>query len=264
MSDLFTDIADIVDTFDPISLEEMDRVKLMNRTDTKFTFNISKLPTIFEEAKKHYYVLEISGSRAMDYETKYFDTKDFEMYRIHQSGKLNRYKVRRREYLISGINFLEVKFKTNKGRTVKKRVKKPKGQEHFDPDSAEFLSNVSPYTPVDLEEKLTNMFTRYTLVHKTEAERITIDLNLGFKNETKKISLPFLVIAEVKQEGFSMNAQFIRILKKHRIYKRGMSKYCIGTTLLNKHLKHNNFKPKLLNLNKISNDKKYYDLLLSK
>jgi len=264
MSDYFNDITDIVETFESISLEEMDRVKLMNRTDTKFTFNISKLPAIFEEAKKYYYILEISDSRAMDYETKYFDTADFEMYRIHQSGKLNRYKVRRREYLISGINFLEVKFKTNKGRTVKKRIKKPKDQEHFNPESAEFLREKSPYTSSDLEVKTINRFTRYTLVHKTAAERITIDLKLSFSNETDSVSLPFLVIAEVKQEGFSMNAQFIQILKKNRIYKQGMSKYCIGTTLLNKHLKHNNFKPKLLNLNKISNDKKYYDLLLSK
>ena len=42
---------------------------------------------------------------------------------MHQNKKLNRYKIRQREYLISDISFFEIKFKSNKGRTIKKRIK---------------------------------------------------------------------------------------------------------------------------------------------
>ena len=34
--------------FSPISLNQMDGVKLMNRSDTKFTFSSEKLPALFE------------------------------------------------------------------------------------------------------------------------------------------------------------------------------------------------------------------------
>jgi hypothetical protein len=36
-------IATLVQKFNPITLEEMDRVKLMNRIDTKFAFSVNQL-----------------------------------------------------------------------------------------------------------------------------------------------------------------------------------------------------------------------------
>ena len=71
----------------------------------------------------YYKVLTISGLRQGRYETRYFDTADYEMYTKHHNGKLNRYKVRFRTYVDSEMNFFEVKFKTNTGRTRKSRVK---------------------------------------------------------------------------------------------------------------------------------------------
>ena len=46
-------------SFDPISLTEMDAVKLMNRTDTKFVFPLSTLIKILPKLQKHYRILEI-------------------------------------------------------------------------------------------------------------------------------------------------------------------------------------------------------------
>jgi len=46
--------------FTPISLKNMDGVKLMNRSDTKFTFSSQKLPTLLEKLIPFYNVLEIN------------------------------------------------------------------------------------------------------------------------------------------------------------------------------------------------------------
>src|ERR1051326_3393647 len=101
--------SDLIGEFEPISLKEMDNVKLMNRTDTKFLFNIKYLPEILDEVKDHYRILEVEGKRLSRYETLYYDTEEFEMYKAHHQGRLNRFKIRHRTYVESSLGFLEVK-----------------------------------------------------------------------------------------------------------------------------------------------------------
>ena len=101
----------------------MDSVKLMNRIDTKFVFEIELLKKALQEIKEYYYILEIKGLRMSAYRSLYFDTDEFKFYYEHHNGKTNRNKVRYREYLESGLCFLEVKHKNNKGKTIKKRIK---------------------------------------------------------------------------------------------------------------------------------------------
>ena len=54
-------LSNILSHFAPTSLEEMEMVKLMDRTDTKFTFNISQLELILNDVKEDYRVLEVEG-----------------------------------------------------------------------------------------------------------------------------------------------------------------------------------------------------------
>ena len=61
-----------------------------------------------------------------------------------------------------------------------------------------------------------------------------------------------LVIAEVKREGNAPSA-FIKLIKEEHIRPTGMSKYCIGSVLLDETIKYNNFKPHLLAINKLTN-----------
>jgi len=98
------------------------------------------------------------------------------------------------------------------------------------------------------------------LVHKVNNERVTIDQNLNYEYLDKKLELDFLVVAEVKREGFA-KSDFIDVLKSQKIYPQSMSKYCIGTLLLNSKLKYNRFKEKLLTLNKIANNDSYNIIL---
>ena len=102
-------MTELLNTFAPISLEEMSSVKLMNRTDTKFVTNREKLLQLLEMARQDYYVQEIDGTRNLEYDTTYFDTHDFNMYAVHQHGHTNRQKIRFRTYCISGLQFMEIK-----------------------------------------------------------------------------------------------------------------------------------------------------------
>ena len=248
-------LENILQKLDPISLVEMDRVKLQNRTDTKFVFNSDVLPAILEEIKAYYFILEIKEKRTNTYKTLYYDTKDLKSYIQHHNGKANRIKVRYRKYIESDLNYLEVKFKNNKSRTIKARTKTKDIETELSDLSKQFVldNSYSFFEGKEIIPVLWNSFTRLTLVHKTANERLTIDLNLGFKSflDNKEENIPHVIIAEVKQEKASSNSDFIKAIRAHHIRKSSMSKYCIGTALLNKNLKQNNFKERILNINKL-------------
>lgn len=243
-------VSDILNQFLPITLEEMDGVKLMDRTDTKFTFNINELPAILEEAKEFYKILSVEGNRISRYKTLYFDTEDFDLYNEHHSGKLNRYKIRHRTYVESNIGFLEVKFKNNKGRTLKTRIKEIEVPELHTGKAFEFLKKTLPFDPLILLPKIWINYSRITLVNKTSAERLTLDLSLEFEKDGKTELMDKLVIAEVKQDS-KVASPFIDIMRSKHIRQGSISKYCFGVASSYQEVKKNNFKQKLSNVKKI-------------
>lgn len=246
------DVTYSLNQFDPITLAEMEGVKLMDRTDTKFTFNINELPSILEEAKTYYRILSVEGNRISRYKTLYFDTQDFDLYNEHHSGKLNRYKIRHRTYVESNLGFLEVKFKNNKGRTLKTRIKEVEVPELNTGKAFEFLKKMLPFDPLILLPKIWINYSRITLVNKTSAERLTLDLNLEFERNGKKQILDQLVIAEVKQDS-KVASPFISIMRNKHIRQGSISKYCFGIASSYPEVKKNNFKQKLSNVKKIIN-----------
>ena len=112
----------IVADFLPITLNDMDEVKLMSRTDTKFVFQLSKLPKLLLQLQPFYNVLTINSKVIHNYKSLYYDTEERKFYIDHHNSRINRNKIRFREYVDSGLTFLEVKLKNNKGRTIKKRM----------------------------------------------------------------------------------------------------------------------------------------------
>lgn len=242
------------DFFESIQLKEMDQVKLMNRTDKKYWFHRNLLSNILEEIQENYYLLYIKGQSLLPYETVYFDTFKNNMFRAHHNGKLNRYKIRRRTYVSSGISFLEVKFKSNKGRTIKKRISTDFETENFSSHEQHFLSEITPFSSAELKASLVNNFSRLTLVNKNFKERCTVDLNLCFKYNEKIVQLNDLVILEVKSEGGRAVDSAIQLaLRNQRIKTSGFSKYCIGRTVTDRSLKRNAFKEKVRNIEKLLN-----------
>jgi hypothetical protein len=228
----------------------MDSVKLMDRTDTKFIFNIDNLPAVLNEAKNYYKILNVEGNRISRYKTLYFDTENFDLYNKHHSGKLNRYKIRHRTYVESNLGFLEVKFKNNKGRTLKTRIKEIGVPDFNNGKAFDFLKRMLPFDHLSLLPKIWINYSRITLVNKISAERLTLDLNLEFEREGKKQILDKLVIAEVKQDS-KVASPFISIMRAKHIRQGSISKYCFGVASTFSEVKKNNFKQKLLNVNKI-------------
>jgi hypothetical protein len=249
------DIINILNLFDPISLEEMDSAKLLDRMDKKYLFHHDQLAGILENCQGDYKVLTINGKRFSHYETHYFDTRDLKMYIQHHNGKLNRHKVRYRKYVDSGLCFFEVKFKTNKGRTIKDRVKVKELQSSIFGAPEQLLIKRTDFEAATLQESLEVKYNRITLVNKNLSERVTIDISLSYSNKDITCSYPSLVIAEVKQEKAS-RSPVITLLQERSIHPYSISKYCLGIASLNENVKKNNFKPKLLHVKKLCNEPK--------
>ena len=107
----------------PITLEEMEGIKLMNRIDSKYLTDEATLLHILDRAAEAgYRVLVTEGMRISPYDSVYYDTAGLRMFYDHHNRRLVRQKVRTRSYVNSGDTFLEIKRKNNKGRTKKKRM----------------------------------------------------------------------------------------------------------------------------------------------
>jgi len=236
--------------FSPISLKNMDSVKLMNRTDTKFAFSVNRLPEIFENILPYYNVLEINNKRIHSYQSLYFDTSDRKFYNDHHNKRVNRHKIRFREYVDSGLTYLEVKCKTNKGKTVKKRLKVDEISNHLTLKQQQYVDKVIG-EPLNVIPIQWINFSRITLVHKAQKERLTIDVNLDYSNTKSSGDLRKIIIAEVKQERMSRSSDFIRTAKEMSIFPMKISKYCFSSMYLDKTLKQNRFKEKKIFINKI-------------
>ena len=109
-----------LDNMLPITLEEMNSVKLMNRIDAKFLTNEATLRSVLADAAAAgYRVLVTEGERQSPYETVYFDTPGLRMFYDHHNRRLVRQKVRTRCYVRSGEAYLEIKRKTTTAEPAK-------------------------------------------------------------------------------------------------------------------------------------------------
>ena len=259
-------IEDILRSFEPISLAQMENVKLMNRIDTKYAVSMAVLPAILEAAQADYYAQEIDGKRIATYDTMYYDTDSLDMYIRHHDRQLVRQKIRVRQYVDSHLTFLEIKRKNNKGRTKKKRIVVPGFDITADTPSVlkhkkgedeavtveSFIDAKSRYEWSEISPHLWTKFHRITLVNKAKTERLTIDMDLVWDNvvsgEAK--TYPKLVIIELKRDG-NVPSKMTHIMLDHRIHPLKISKYCIGTALTTPGIKKNRFKKKIRSIEKM-------------
>jgi hypothetical protein len=242
-----SDFDAILKGFVSISLEEVNRASLMRRKDNKYLFRFVHLGDLLALVRDDYRVLEIDGSRAQHYHTRYFDTEGREMYFKHHRGLANRHKVRIRRYGVGDLHFLEVKRKDAKGVTTKKRVR-AEGMDHdVLMKEEEFLASCSPYNGNGIDSAMENDFRRITLVNHTQTERVTLDYSLQFtsKEDGGELYLPGIAIAEIKYENHLTGSALHAAMRKYRIRPSRFSKYAIGMALLHPGLKQNRFKSRV-------------------
>ncbi len=251
---LLSGIQPLLNIFNPVSLEEMDSVRLMDRTDTKFLLPVGLLPVLLENLSESYKILDIGQQRSFPYNTRYLDTSEFLFYNQHVTGKLARHKVRCRRYEDTGDEFLEIKTKTNKGRTKKWRTANDFNSDYFNGEVSLFIKKYIPYCLSPLRPVLKNKFIRITLAGINTRERITFDYNISFSTMNgQSVEIPFLAIAERKSERLSGQTPFIISARKIGIRPNSFSKYCVGSVLLMDMPHKNILKPTILLLNKIEN-----------
>lgn len=244
----------------PITLDEMDSIKLMNRIDSKYlTTEKTLLKILAHAAASGYRVLVTEGERIAPYDSIYYDTAGLKMFYDHHNRRLVRQKVRTRSYVNSGLAFLEIKRKSNKGRTKKKRIRIP-GEQLLDfsvnPEACTYLAEHSWFTADILFPSVETLFYRITLVNAAKTERLTIDTRLCFKNfrTGKETSLQDAVIIELKQDGRAAS-QMKNILLDHRVKPVRISKYCVALTLTDPAAKTGRFKVKVRTIEKTISNK---------
>ena len=248
-----------LDQMPPIGLDDMKAVRLMNRVDQKYMASADQLEKLLSRVADGYYVQHIEGNPLAPYRTLYFDTPDLAMYTMHHNQKLNRQKLRVRTYRSTNTTFFEIKNKDNKKKTRKVRIPIDVGM--FDcvdevPEVSDFVEKNTPYSFRfnSLHPCLENRFERITLVDKGMSERVTIDCGITFHNRATCIDADIsrLLVIEVKHEVGAPMSAIEQALHEMHILPRRMSKYCIGTALTDPSAKRNRFKPKLLYIEKIS------------
>lgn len=245
----------ILNSFSPVTLEEMDSVRLMNRVDTKFVFSAGLLTDFLSSLLQSYKILEIDQKRNFLYNTRYLDTEEMLFFHQHVTGKLARHKIRYRKYESSGITFFEIKKKTNKNRTEKWRIEDTFNSDYRNEKATLFISKHIPISSLNLQPNIENKFNRVTLVGTETKERITFDHCISFSLQNgNKAELPYLAIAELKSDGFPSSSPFMLAAKKLGIKSTAFSKYCMGNALLRDLPKKNILKQKILLLNKIENE----------
>ena len=252
-----------LDQMTPIGLDDMKAVRLMNRVDQKYMASADQLEELLARVADGYYVQHIAGNPLAPYRTLYFDTPDLAMYTMHHNKKLNRQKLRVRTYRSTDTTFFEIKNKDNKKKTRKVRI--PIDVSMFDrvadvPEVRDFVEQNTPYSFMfqvsgcTLHPCLENRFERITLVDRGMNERVTIDRGITFHNRATGIDADIsrLLVIEVKHEVGAPMSAIEQALHEMHILPRRMSKYCIGTALTDPSAKRNRFKPKLLYIEKIT------------
>lgn len=238
-----------------ITLEEMRSVKLMNRIDTKYILRYDEALTLLERAADAgYRVQQIDGLRATRYDTLYYDTPERQMYLVHHNQQLTRQKIRTRRYVESGLTFLEVKNKTNRGRTKKQRIEISHDEFYAftaNTQALDFFAERSAYSHTAISPAAATRFVRITLVNATLNERSTIDLDLRYEDVRRghSVAIDGMVILEVKQDGLARSTMK-DILRDMRIPPLKVSKYCLATALTVDDIKKNRYKLKLRDIEK--------------
>ena len=280
-----------------LDLDRIAAVRLMNRVDTKYLVDERRCMELLELAADQYYVQIIDDCRACRYATLYYDTPQWDMYHLHHNRRLTRQKIRTRTYVETGVTYLEVKNKSNKGRTHKRRMALDRSlfaAAATDTAAADFLRREARYAPEALSPSLATRFVRVALVNRAMTERLTIDFDLHFDNvraagggnkdmnsrgdngmtgmdngfrpaaeasHGHTASLGRLVVIELKQDALAPSPMK-QILAQLRVKPFKLSKYCIGEALTNPLVKHNRFKAKIRAIGKMAaHDSNINDML---
>lgn len=222
--------------FAPIALDALGAAQLLDRIDTKFLVEADAIGPLLAACVGDYQILDIGGLRRFRYETTYLDAPGLPLFRAHVALRPERCKVRTRRYAPSGERWFEVKQRVRTGRTNKIRVRLPDTAED-DPAHWPAL-DAPPFDGIDLGVDPTALrpildvrYERITLVAKDLSERVTIDLDLSWERDGRRVEAPDCVLVELKQAARRTSVAW-RALRDFGAVDESVSKYCLGVVAL--------------------------------
>lgn len=240
----------ILSKFKTVTLQDITEFGLMDRVETKYVMHKKDLISFISTLPPNLNLLTFNTDPVSIYKTEYYDTEHNSMYLDHHRGKLNRYKVRVRSYENTRTAYMEIKFKNNKGKTLKTRTDINFDNTHLMNDNLiEFVEKNSPYDLNLLKPYITTNYNRTTFIDMQNQIRLTLDTQLSFEDADKSQTFENLCILEIKKT--SAEQTYIERTMHQLGYKEfSISKYCLAMASL-KNLKKNRFKSKINRLNKI-------------
>jgi hypothetical protein len=234
--------------FDPISLEDINRrASLQTRADNKYFLRWPLFVSFMESLRDTHVMMEIGGQRAFTYDTQYFDTPSLTNYWNHVQRRRKRFKCRSRKYVDNGQNFFEIKLKGGRGETVKYKI------EYSDADWGGVNATAASFLEERLRESygivlaepmvpsLRTLYRRITLAAKDSTERITCDFDLAFGAENQwqgRMADDYVLIETKSERG---RGQVDQLLWRMGARPASGSKYCLGLSLVQPHLRSNPF-----------------------
>lgn len=182
-------------------------------------------------------VVEVFGQRSTDYCSAYFDDENFGLFHDHVKGRRLRYKVRTRRYSNSPDQMLEVKLKSGRGATDKRRMARngSVGSE-LTTEERQWVTDIvrgayGHRTVGPLHHALALQYTRRTLVNPVTFERLTVDTGLIANGETSAAApVGGAVVIEVK--SIDWHGQTVRRLQQRSLRPIRFSKYCAALASL--------------------------------
>ncbi len=225
----------------PIGLPDLvDRAALQTRVDRKYIVPGGEVESLLSGLGAGTEVLEIDGVRTFTYETIYFDTPDLLSYLLTARRRRRRFKIRTRVYLDSALCVLEVKVPGSRGRTVKHRTPYRYADQTTLAPGRQFVDGVlarqaivigpeAPFLPT-----LATRYQRSTLFLPETASRVTIDTDLSWYDDHRRLSLSELAVVETKTSSTPSGIDRQLWRRGHRPVR--VSKYCTGLAALRQDL----------------------------
>ncbi|MBY6032049.1 polyphosphate polymerase domain-containing protein [Marinobacter daepoensis] len=252
----------LVAPFEPISLDELNaKASMLVRLDNKYVLDAADMKHAIARFNESFDVLEIDGLRRFNYETCYFDDEDNTSYTDHHRGRRKRFKVRLRKYVEAQLCFVEVKLKSKRGITIKKRMKQ-QVENYGTLDEAAIEHVRRSYAEVyggdfnrPLMPSVEMRYQRVTLVSKEGDERMTIDFNLEFMRGERRLRLDSgkFIIETKSPNANGLADKILRSLHKHPT--KNCSKYCVSMASMQAVDKYNRFIPAMRRLNVLPESK---------
>lgn len=212
-----------------ITLKEAKNIKLFNRVEKKYVLTPSQLYDFYKYlSSDSFYIVKNNNNFLFDYHSIYYDTINLDMYNDHKNDKVNRQKLRIREYQ-NGNKYLEIKSKLN---GITKKIRRKINSEDIS-ILQDWLKENLNYN-LSLNKELDIKYKRITFISEDKKERITIDSEIKFYNYENNISESIKdIIVEVKHEkGYPSLIEMYFIRNNIKYIK--FSKYYTGMSLTKK------------------------------